>query len=113
VAPAGVGREVFTIDEPRRVPNEVNAQLRARFDIDADTCFEICGRLGLVSMLAVAGHEVGAVPYPRLVDGFGALCDRAAAAGIRVDVEFMPFWACQIWKMPGPSCVTPIEPIRA
>lgn len=77
---------------PIRVPNEVNDALRERFDVSADECFAICDDLGLTDMLAVAGYDLGAVPHPRLVEGFGQLCDRAKAAGIWVDLEFMPFW---------------------
>lgn len=77
---------------PIRVPGEVNEALRERFDVSADECFEIAEDLGLTDMLAVAGYDVGTVPHPVLVEGFGALCDRAHAAGIWVDLEFMPFW---------------------
>lgn len=77
---------------PQRVPGEVNQQLRDRFDVTADVCFEISDRLGLTTMLAVAGYDPGAVPQDRLIAGFAGLADRAAAAGLHVDLEFMPFW---------------------
>ena len=77
---------------PIRVPGEVNAALRERFDVSADECFEICEQLGLTDMLAVAGYDLNAIPQSQLVDGFAGLCDRARAAGIWVDLEFMPFW---------------------
>ncbi|MEP3687141.1 MAG: sugar phosphate isomerase/epimerase family protein [Sulfitobacter dubius] len=77
---------------PIRVPDEVNPALAGKFDIDADECFRMCAGLGITDMLAVAGYDLGAVPFDTLVDGFGRLCDRAKAEGIWVDLEFMPFW---------------------
>jgi sugar phosphate isomerase/epimerase len=77
---------------PTRVPTEIDAGLRARFDVTADECFCICEALGLKTILAVAGYDKGAFPLEILIDGFGRLCDRAARYGLWVDLEFMPFW---------------------
>ena len=77
---------------PMRVPSEIDAGLRSRFDVSADECFAICEALGLETILAVAGYDKGAIPFDILVDGFGRLCDRAAQNGLWVDLEFMPFW---------------------
>ena len=77
---------------PIRVPSEIDAGLRARFDVSTDECFAICEALGLETILAVAGYDRGAVPLEILIDGFGRLCDRAAKNGLWVDLEFMPFW---------------------
>jgi sugar phosphate isomerase/epimerase len=77
---------------PIRVPSEIDAALRSRFDVSADECFAICEALGLETILAVAGYDKGAIPLDILVDGFGRLCDRAARNGLWVDLEFMPFW---------------------
>jgi sugar phosphate isomerase/epimerase len=77
---------------PVRVPSEIDAGLRSRFDVSADECFAICEALGLETILAVAGYDEGAIPLEVLVEGFGRLCDRAAQNGLWVDLEFMPFW---------------------
>jgi sugar phosphate isomerase/epimerase len=77
---------------PISVPSEIDAGLRARFDVSADECFAICEALGLETILAVAGYDKNAVPLEVLIDGFGRLCDRAALNGLWVDLEFMPFW---------------------
>ena len=77
---------------PIRVPSEIDAGLRSRFDVSVDECFAICEALGLETILAVAGYDKDAIPLEILVDGFGRLCDRAAQNGLWVDLEFMPFW---------------------
>lgn len=77
---------------PIRVPSEIDADLRAKFDVTADECFAICEALGLRTILAVAGYDKDAIPLEVLIDGFGRLCDRAAKNSLWVDLEFMPFW---------------------
>ena len=77
---------------PIRVPAECSPDLRARFDVSADHAFRMCEKLGLTSILAVAGFDKGAVERGRLIDGFGHLCARAAQQGYWIDLEFMPFW---------------------
>ncbi|WP_287198667.1 TIM barrel protein [Mesorhizobium sp.] len=77
---------------PIRVPAECSPELRARFDVSTDHSFRMCEKLGLTSILAVAGYDKGTVELPRLVDGFGRLCERAHAQGYWIDLEFMPFW---------------------
>jgi len=77
---------------PIRVPREVNPALRERFDMSMDESFEIIDALELKSILAVAGYDLGSVPEDVLIEGFARMCDRAASAGLWVDLEFMPFW---------------------
>jgi sugar phosphate isomerase/epimerase len=77
---------------PMRVPSEIDAGLRSRFDVSADECFAICEMLGLETILAVAGYDKDTIPLEVLVEGFARLCDRAADNGLWVDLEFMPFW---------------------
>ncbi|NGN44651.1 sugar phosphate isomerase/epimerase [Mesorhizobium sp. CGMCC 1.15528] len=84
--------DTFTDWAPIRVPSEVNQALRERFDVSSDECFDLCEALGIKAILAVAGYDPGAVERQRLVDGFAAMCERANAAAIWVDLEFMPFW---------------------
>ncbi len=77
---------------PIRVPAECSPELRARFDVSTDHSLRICEKLGLTSILAVAGYDRDTVEHSRLVDGFGRLCERVARYGYWVDLEFMPFW---------------------
>jgi hypothetical protein len=77
---------------PIRVPAECSPELRARFDVSTDHSFRMCEKLGLTSILAVAGYDKGTVELSRLIDGFGRLCDRAQREGYWIDLEFMPFW---------------------
>lgn len=75
-----------------RVPANAPDSLIERFDLSMDESFEIIEALGLQTILAVAGFDAGQVSLGQQIDGFGALCERAAQAGIWVDLEFMPFW---------------------
>lgn len=77
---------------PIRVPAECSPELRARFDVSTDHSFRMCEKLGLTSILAVAGYDKGTVELSRLIDGFGRLCERAKVQGYWIDLEFMPFW---------------------
>lgn len=77
---------------PIRTPTECSADLRARFDVPTDYCFRMCEKLGLNSILAVAGFDPGRCELSQLIDGFGKLCDRAKGEGYWIDLEFMPFW---------------------
>ena len=56
---------------PIRVPAECSPELRARFDVSTDHSFRMCEKLGLTSILAVAGYDKGTVELSRLIDGFG------------------------------------------
>jgi sugar phosphate isomerase/epimerase len=73
-----------------RVPAGVHGELRERFDISQGECLAMCDELGIRNILAAAGFDRGTVSLAEQIDGFGALCDRAASKGIRVDLEFMP-----------------------
>jgi sugar phosphate isomerase/epimerase len=77
---------------PIRTPSNIDHELWDRYQFTVDQALEMCAELGLRSILAVAGYDPGAVPLEQLIEGFGDLCDRAAQIGVRVDLEFMPFW---------------------
>lgn len=75
---------------PIRAPDWAPPPMRARFDIPIEKSLEICADLGIKNIGAVAGYPPGRVPLEVLIEGFADLCDRAAADGIWVDLEFMP-----------------------
>jgi sugar phosphate isomerase/epimerase len=77
---------------PIKFPANIDSFVTDRFRFTADEALEMCTELRLPSMLVVGGYDKGALPLSTLVDGFGKLCDRAAEIGVRVDIEFMPFW---------------------
>ena len=57
---------------------------------DADDFFRMAGALGVESFTAWAGFPAGRYGIPQVIDAFGALCKRAAAEGLRCDLEFIP-----------------------
>ncbi|MGR3375570.1 sugar phosphate isomerase/epimerase family protein [Salipiger abyssi] len=72
---------------PPRAP-----ELRDFLDHDLDIAFEMAETLGATSLLAVGSFDHATIPMQELVDRFGSLCDRAARRGLRVGLEFIPFW---------------------
>jgi sugar phosphate isomerase/epimerase len=91
------GTPLSTLDSltdwaPIRTPSNIDHELRDRYQFTVDEALEMCEELGLGSILAVGGYDKDAVPLNALIDGFGRACDRAAAIGVRIDLEFMPFW---------------------
>jgi sugar phosphate isomerase/epimerase len=59
------------------------------FEPGTDNCFRAAARTG-APVLNVA-HFLGApAPLVEMIDAFGALCERAAAAGLALTLEFIP-----------------------
>lgn len=77
---------------PGRCAPELPAAARAVFDVSSDECLEICHELGLKAVCATGVFTAGTVELPALIDGFAAFCERAQAAGVNVDLEFIPMW---------------------
>ncbi|AJE44942.1 sugar phosphate isomerase/epimerase family protein [Celeribacter indicus] len=69
-----------------------NPELRGFLDHHVDIAFEMAETLGARSLLAIGSFDRDALSFDELVDHFGRLCDRAAGAGLRVGLEFIPFW---------------------
>ena len=57
---------------------------------DADDFFRMTAALEVHSFTAWAGFPAGRYQLPQLIDAFGTLCERAAAEGLRCDLEFIP-----------------------
>ena len=79
----------FQLDE-----DVFDPEMNRRWHVSVDHALEVCDALELEQILATAAYRKGGVPLEQLVDGFGALCDRAGALGIWVDLEPMPFFGC-------------------
>jgi len=77
---------------PIRTPSDVDQELWDRYQFTVDEGLEMCAELGLKSILAIPGFDKGALPLDILIERFGVFCDKAAKIGVRIDLEFMPFW---------------------
>jgi sugar phosphate isomerase/epimerase len=69
---------------------------RARMDSFIDIAIELADHFGVRYMQAIGPvDEPGAAGLEQVVDEFGQLCDRAAAVGMTVGLEFLPFTTIQ------------------
>ena len=66
--------------------------MRARFAFTAAQNLEMAAALGLDTILVAGAFDKGALDLEVLIDPFGRFCDEAARLGIRVELEFVPFW---------------------
>ena len=82
----------FTDWAPERFAADLPEPAKAVFDVSADQCLEICDALGLEAICATGAFRAGDWPLDALVEGFARFCEKAATAGIRVDLEFIPMW---------------------
>jgi sugar phosphate isomerase/epimerase len=58
--------------------------------VSTDDALRMCEELGVTSLSAIATASSD-VPVPELAGYFGRVCDRAAAFGAQVHLEFIPF----------------------
>lgn len=91
---------------PDWLPEGVGAFFPAAvLDFDADAFFRMAEALDIRSFSAVGTFPEGRYGHSELADHFGALCERAARYGLRVDLEFVPFWGivdlAAAWKLVG------------
>lgn len=73
---------------------DFDPEMNRRWRVSVDHALEVCDALGLRQILATAAYLKDGAPLDQLIDGFGALCDRAATRDIWVDLEPMPFFGC-------------------
>lgn len=95
---ADYGVEITHLDmlarwSPRWIPENYKDQ----YDLsvlayDADDFFRMADALGCRSLTAVGTYPTGSMSLSETVDHFGALCLSAETRGMRVDLEFIPFW---------------------
>lgn len=77
---------------PIRFGPDLPDAARDIFDVSTDDCLRICNELGLNAICAVGAFQRGQVAMSALIEGFADFCSRAATAGLRVDLEFVPMW---------------------
>lgn len=65
---------------------------RKRFDFSAEQNLDMASALGLDSVLLAGAFDPGALELDVLVESFGVFCDAARDRGMRVELEFVPFW---------------------
>ncbi|MFN2328356.1 MAG: sugar phosphate isomerase/epimerase family protein [Chromatocurvus sp.] len=82
----------FTDWAPARFDETIPDAAKAVFDFDTYEVLDVCAALGLHSVGATGAYAPGRFSLNQLADGFGAFCERAAAYGLWVDLEFIPFW---------------------
>ena len=72
------------------VPDALGDDFAAFIDFGEDTFFDLAERLGVgsVNVIEALGDDVDP---DHAVHHFGRVCDRAAALGMRAQIEFMPF----------------------
>ena len=63
-------------------------EVKAEFDHAADLAFEMAGGIGARYLQAIGPFDCS---FEQAVDGFGRLCDRAAAFDVKVGIEWLPF----------------------
>jgi len=79
---------------PQWMPDNITEPVFLTFlHCETDDFFRIAEALKVTSMSAIATYPAGTeVPIDQLTEAFAKLCDRAAALGIRCDLEFIPMW---------------------
>ncbi|CAL9353964.1 sugar phosphate isomerase/epimerase family protein [Streptomyces sp. enrichment culture] len=77
---------------PVRYGDGLPAPLKARFDFSPSQLLDIAEAAGMDAVLACAAFDAGEVAMDDLVESFAGFCDQAAARGVRVELEFVPFW---------------------
>lgn len=73
--------------------------IKERFDFSAEHCLDMASALGLDSILLAGAFDRGALELEVLIEHFGRFCDAAAKRGIRVELEFVPFWGIPSLEM--------------
>jgi sugar phosphate isomerase/epimerase len=77
---------------PVRYSEDIPEPLKERFDFSDTQILDLAETAGMDSILAAGAFGRGAIPLDDLVASFAAFCDKAAERGIRVELEFVPFW---------------------
>jgi len=92
---------------PNWFASDFDAHMRDRHEFSVGQALEMCSELGLRGILAVAGYDKNSLNQDVLIEGFQNLCSRADKIGVRVDLEFMPFWGlpdlASAWAIVGPA----------
>lgn len=77
---------------PARFFEPIPAELKARFDFSDTRILDLATTAGMNSILATGAFGPGAFSTDDLAASFAAFCDRADDRGLRVELEFVPFW---------------------
>jgi sugar phosphate isomerase/epimerase len=73
--------------------------VKQRFAFSAEHCLDLASAVGLNSVLIAAAFDIGALETAQLIEPFAAFCDSARMRGLRVELEFVPFWGIPTLEM--------------
>jgi sugar phosphate isomerase/epimerase len=77
---------------PKWRPTNVPEEFVPFLGFTPDEFFKLADLLKVESMSAICCFPNGTVNAVQLTEAFAKVCDRAANAGMRCDLEFIPFW---------------------
>jgi sugar phosphate isomerase/epimerase len=77
---------------PKWFPTNVPADFVPFLGTEEDYFYRMAEEFEVESMSAICTFPAGTVNAPQLTEAFAVACDKAAAIGIRCDLEFIPFW---------------------
>ncbi|MFZ4156779.1 sugar phosphate isomerase/epimerase family protein [Streptomyces pseudogriseolus] len=77
---------------PIRYADDLPAPLKQRFDFTPTEALDLAEAAGMDSVLACGAFAAGTVPLDELVASYAAFCRMAEDRGLRVELEFVPFW---------------------
>lgn len=72
--------------------DDLPAPIKQRFDFTSTEVLDLAEAAGMDSVLACGAFAAGTVPLDELVTAFAAFCRMAEDRGLRVELEFVPFW---------------------
>lgn len=72
--------------------DDLPTPLKQRFDFSGTEVLDLAEAAGMDSVLACGAFAAGTVPLDELVASYAAFCRTAEHRGLRVELEFVPFW---------------------
>ncbi|GAA3264900.1 MULTISPECIES: sugar phosphate isomerase/epimerase family protein [Streptomyces] len=72
--------------------DDLPAPIKQRFDFTNTEVLDLAEAAGMDSVLACGAFTAGTVPLDELVTSYAAFCRTAEDRGLRVELEFVPFW---------------------
>lgn len=66
--------------------------LKQRFSLPPDQIVDLAAGAGMDTILAAGAFAPGTIPVGELAGAYAGFCDLAGEHGLRVELEFVPFW---------------------
>jgi 4-hydroxyphenylpyruvate dioxygenase len=77
---------------PLQFAPEHGELVRQVMSLPVQKCLDVCGELGLKTIVTMPWFEPGAIGVPQLIDCFARFCEQAGRLGLHADLEFTPIW---------------------